>query len=408
MDQERAHRRWLMLGLGTAGQTASTTVLYGLPFLVPALRREFGLSLPAAGVLVSCPVFGILLALVGWGLVADRFGERIALAAGLLPAAAAMAVAADADGVRALGALLVVAGATGSSVNSASGRLVIGWFPPDRRGVAMGVRQASQPLGTALAAAVLPPIAAAAGLGAALLFCAGLCAVAGTAIAVLAQDPPRPAPAAAGPAPAPYRGAYLWRLHAVAALLCVPQFVVTGFALVFLIDARGWSPGLAGTVLAVANLTGAGVRLLAGWWSDRVGSRVRPMRVLILATAADLGLLALGAARDSALGTAALLLAAGLTVSTNGLHNTAVAEYAGPRWAGRALGVHGVGQHGAIVLVPPLVGAVITGHGYPPAFAAAAAVPLLAAAALPAERAPAVSWTAPAGGPDPQPAAAGG
>ncbi|WP_371501627.1 MFS transporter [Kitasatospora sp. NBC_00374] len=406
MDQDRMHRSWLMLGLGTAGQTASTTVLYGLPFLIPAFRREFGLSLPAAGVLVSCPVFGILLALVGWGLVADRFGERIALAAGLLPAAAAMAVAANADGVRMLGALLVLAGATGSSVNSASGRLVIGWFPPDRRGVAMGVRQASQPLGTGLAAAVLPPIAASAGLGAALLFCAGLCAVTGVAIAVFAVDPPRPASAGAGRAPAPYRGTYLWRLHAVAALLCVPQFVVTGFALVFLIDARGWSPGTAGTVLAVANLTGAGVRLLAGWWSDRVGSRVRPMRVLILATAADLALLTLGAAWDSALGTAALLLAAGLTVSTNGLHNTAVAEYAGPRWAGRALGVHGVGQHSAIVLVPPLVGAVITGYGYTPAFAAAAVVPLLAAVVLPAERASA-PWE-PAGVPGPKPAAAGG
>ncbi|MEU9133220.1 MFS transporter [Kitasatospora sp. NPDC048540] len=393
MNQDARHRSWVMLGLGTAGQTASTTVLYGLPFLVPAFQREYGLSLAAAGVLVSCPVFGILLSLVGWGAVADRFGERIALAAGLLSAAAVLAVAADAGGARALGALLVAAGAAGASVNSASGRLVIGWFPPDRRGVAMGVRQASQPLGTGLAAAALPPVAAAAGVGGALLCCAALCAVTGLAIAVFAVDPPRPAGAVPGSAAAPYRGGYLWRLHAVAALLCVPQFVVTGFALVFLTQARGWPAGVAGAVLAVANLAGAGVRLLAGWWSDRVASRVRPIRLLALATAADLGLLALGAAWDSAVGTGALLLACGLTVSTNGLHNTAVAEYAGPLWAGRALGVHGVGQHGAIVLVPPLVGALITERGYTPAFAVAALVPLLAAAVLPSQRPPA-DWSA--------------
>ncbi|MER8187671.1 MFS transporter [Kitasatospora sp. NPDC094015] len=390
MNQHRTHRSWLMLGIGTAGQTASTTVLYGLPFLLPALREEFGLSLPAAGLLVSCPILGILLSLLGWGMVADRYGERLALAAGLLPAAVVLAVASQVHGVRTLGVLLVLAGATGSSVISASGRLVIGWFPPDRRGVAMGVRQASQPLGTGLAAAALPPIAAAAGPGAALLFCAGLCAVAGLAVAVLAADPPRPARTVR--AAAPYRGDYLWRLHLVAALLCVPQFVVTGFALVFLIESRGWSPGTAGTVLAVANLAGAGVRLLAGWWSDRVGSRVRPMRLLALATAVDLALLALGAARHSPVGTAALLLAAGLTVSTNGLHNTAVAEFAGPQWAGRVLGVHGVGQHSAIVLVPPLVGGLIARHGYPLAFAVAAAVPLLAAAVIPAQR-PAAGWT---------------
>ncbi|MFD0531124.1 hypothetical protein ACFQ1I_38285 [Kitasatospora arboriphila] len=48
---------------------------------------------------------------------------------------------------------------------------------------------------------------------------------------------------------------------------------MASFALVFLTTARGWLAATAGTVLAVANLAGAGVRLLAGWWSDRVGSR---------------------------------------------------------------------------------------------------------------------------------------
>lgn len=385
MNQERKPRSWLMLVLGTGGQTASTTVLYGLPFLIPSFQREYGLTLTGAGYLVSCPIFGILLGLVGWGVVVDRYGERVALTAGLLASAGILGAATRVHGVWALGGFLVLAGVAGSSVNSASGRLVIGWFPPDRRGIAMGVRQAAQPLGTGLAAAVLPPLAHESGPAAALGFCAALCALAGVAIAVFAVDPPRPVRAAGEPSTAPYRGGYLWRLHAVAGLLCVPQFVVTGFALVFLTQVRGWSVTGAGTVLAVANLAGAGVRLLAGWWSDTVGSRIKPMRLLALATAVDLVLLALGTASSSPLGTAALLLASGLTVSTNGLHNTAVAEYAGPEWAGRALGIHGLGQHTAIVLVPPLVGAMITAYGYTLAFATAAAVPLIAAAVLPQE-----------------------
>ncbi|WP_345700468.1 MFS transporter [Kitasatospora terrestris] len=384
MEENRNHRRWLMLALGTGGQTASTVVLYGLPYLIPAFRRDLGLSLAGAGVLVACPIFGILAGLVGWGVVADRYGERFALSAGLLSAAVVLAAAVPAAGdVRWLGALLVLAGVAGSSVNSASGRLVIGWFPPDRRGVAMGVRQASQPLGTGLAAVCLPPIAEQVGVAGALGFCAVLCGGSGLAIAVAAVDPPRPSRAEAARTRSPYRGWYLWRLHAAAGLLCVPQFVVTGFALVFLIEARGWAPATAGTVLAVANLAGAGVRLLAGWWSDRAGSRVVPMRRLALATAADLGLLALGAWWGSWAGATALLLASGLTVSTNGLHNTAVAEYAGPVWAGRALGVHGVWQHAMVVLVPPLAGAAITGHGYGWTFAAVVAFPLLAAALIP-------------------------
>ncbi|GAA1108910.1 MFS transporter [Kitasatospora arboriphila] len=394
MTGNPAHRRWLMLAIGTGGQTAMTTVLYGLPSLLPAFQREFGLSLAGAGALVSGPILGILLTMVGWGLVADRRGERFALAAGLLPAAAVLSVAAAVRGATALAVLLVLAGACGASVNSASGRLVIGWFPPHRRGIAMGVRQASQPLGVGLAAAVLPPLAEHAGLPAALGCCALLCAAVGGVVLLLAVDPPRPPETGTVRGPGPYRGGRLWRLHGAAALLCVPQFVVAGFALVFLTTARGWPAATAGTVLAVANLAGAGVRLLAGWWSDRVGSRLRPMRLLALATAAAVLLLALGAAAAPPLGTAALLLATALTVSTNGLHNTAVAEHAGPAWAGRALGVHGLGQHAAIVLVPPLTGALVTAHGFAPAYALAAVFPVAAAALLPGEPAAPAGETA--------------
>lgn len=388
-----------MLALGTGGHTVSTTALYGLPYLLPALQDRLGLSLAGAGLLVSCPVFGILLGLVGWGAVADRYGERLALTAGLLAAAGALAGAAAVHGAQAVGALLVLAGTGGSCVHSASGRLVIGWFPPARRGIAMGVRQSSQPIGTALAAAAFPPLAHHGGPAGAFGFCAALCAAAGLAIGLLAVDPPRPAKRGGPRTPAPYRGGYLWRIHAAAALMCVPQFVVTGFSLLFLTGVRGWSAGAAAAVLAAANLAGAGVRLLAGWWSDRAGSRLGPMRVLAVATVVNLGLLAAGAAWDRPAATAALLLACGLTVSTSGLHNTAVAEYAGPDWAGRALGVHGMAQHAAVVLVPPLAGALIAGHGYVPAFALGAAFPALAVALLPAADRTG-RWPAPAPGAD--------
>ncbi|MET8749617.1 MFS transporter [Streptomyces sp. NPDC004667] len=404
MNAQRIPRSWRMLALGTGGQTAGTTALYGLPYLLPALQEELGLSLAGAGLLVSCPVFGILLGLIGWGAVADRYGERLALTAGLLAAAGALAGAAAVRGAVPLGALLVLAGAAGCSVNSASGRLVIGWFPPARRGIAMGVRQASQPLGTALAAAVFPPLAHLAGLAGAFGFCAALCGAAGAAIALRAVDPPRPVKREGTRTPAPYRGGYLWRIHAAAGLLCVPQFVVTGFSLLFLTQARGWSVGAAAGVLAVANLAGAGVRLFAGWWSDRSGSRIAPMRALAAATVVDLGLLAAGTAWDSPAAPVALLLACGLTVSTNGLHNTAVAEYAGPDWAGRVLGVHGMAQHAAVVLVPPLAGALVAGHGYVAAFALAAAFPLLAVALLPAADRGA-RWPGPEAVPDPAPGA---
>src|SRR5580693_5182324 len=75
-------RRWLVLFIGLIALTAGCTFQYGLAYLIPALRHQ-GFSLELAGVLVACPTAGLLLTLIGWGAAADRWGERVVLAAGL-------------------------------------------------------------------------------------------------------------------------------------------------------------------------------------------------------------------------------------------------------------------------------------------------------------------------------------
>jgi nitrate/nitrite transporter NarK len=280
-----------------------------------------------------------------------------------------------------LGILLALAGAAGASVYSASGRLVMGWFTAADRGLAMGIRQTATPLGMAVAALTMPAL----GVHDGLAFLAGLCGVIALLIALYATDPPRAAASGTSGAPAnPYRGsAFLWRIHSAGALLVVPQFTAGAFALVLLVDVRGWSPVHAGQLLALAQALGALSRIAAGRWSDRVGSRLRPMRHLALATAAVVTACALTAAFPSPLTDLALVLAVAITASTNGLSFTATAERAGPAWSGRALGIHNTGQNLTAVVIPPLVGAVISTAGYWPAFAAAAGVACAAAALVP-------------------------
>src|SRR6516165_3569642 len=147
----RRARRWLVLAAGTVALTAGSTFQYGLAYLIPALRAG-GLSLAQAGVIVACPTAGLLLTLVAWGAAADRWGERRILAAGLGVAGLVLLAAARAKGMATLGACLVVAGAAGASVYAASGRLILGWFAARERGLAMGIRLGSQPLGVAVAA----------------------------------------------------------------------------------------------------------------------------------------------------------------------------------------------------------------------------------------------------------------
>src|SRR5690348_4194833 len=75
-------RRWAILAVGTLAQAATCSFLYGIPMLVPQLRHD-GLSLVRASLLVSAPIVGLLLTLIVWGALADRFGERIVIAAGV-------------------------------------------------------------------------------------------------------------------------------------------------------------------------------------------------------------------------------------------------------------------------------------------------------------------------------------
>ncbi len=373
-------RRWLTLAAGTIALTAGCTFQYGLAYLIPALRAH-GLSLEQAGVLVACPTVGLLLTLVAWGAAADRFGERLVLASGLAAAGVILLAATGVHGTVALGGCLVAAGAAGASVYAASGRLILGWFA-SQRGLAMGIRQSAQPLGVAVAAISLPTLAAH-GLAAGLAFLGAFCLAAVLLVVVVVRDPVQQARAGRGQAASPYRAPALWRLHAASALLVVPQFTVATFALVFLVTARHWPAPAAGALLALTATAGAGSRLAAGYWSDRVGSRMRPMRALALATAAILVALAAAAGGTSPLAVPALLAASVLAVSTNGLAFTAVAEYAGPRWAGRALGIQNTGQNLMAAATPPVIAVLVAADGYPAAFAVAAVLPLAAAALVP-------------------------
>jgi sugar phosphate permease len=370
--------------------TAGCTFQYGIAYLIPALRHD-GFSLVRAGFLVACPTIGLLLTLIGWGAVADRRGERLVLATGLGLAGIVLVAARSVHGYVGLAACLALAGAAGGSVFAASGRLILGWFGRHERGLAMGIRQSSQPLGVALAAATLPALGAS-GTTVPLTALGGFCLVAAALVVVFVRDPGRgakPAHDASARPASPYRRPVLWRIHAASALLVVPQFTVATFALVYLIDARGWDAVSAGRLLAVAQACGALSRLAAGYWSDRVDSRMGPMRILAATTAVGMFGLAAAAAAGSKAAVPILLACSVVAVSTNGLAFTAVAEYAGSSWAGRALGIQNTGQNALAAATPPVLALTIGSAGFGVSFAVVAVFPLVAAAFVPvsAERA---------------------
>jgi sugar phosphate permease len=384
-------RRWSMLFIALTATLCANVFINGVAFLIPTLHVDLGLDLAQAGLISSLPSFGMVATLIAWGWVVDRVGERIVLAVGSALTAAAAFAAASMHSLVAIGVFLVLGGMAAASSNSASGRLVVGWFPPHQRGLVMGIRQTAQPLGVGLGALVIPQLAEANGVSAALLFPAIVCAVAAVISAVGVLDPPRPprAEAHADDLANPYRGSStLWRIHAVSVLLVVPQCVVWTFTLVWLMTDRGWSAAAAGAMVTFAQLLGAAGRIAAGRWSDKVGSRLHPVRTIAIGAAIAMGLLAVTDLLHSPASIAVMVAASVITVTDNGLAFTAIAELAGPFWSGRALGTQNTSQLLTTGIVPPAFGALIAAAGFPLAFAVCAIFPLVALPLVPVDADP--------------------
>jgi sugar phosphate permease len=371
--------RWTILALGTVAQASYSAVFLGIPVLAPQFRDEYGLSLAEIGVVLAAFSIGSVLTLLPWGLLADRIGERLVLATGLAGASIALGLASLTSGYLLLVSLLVVAGGAGASVNAASGRAVMGWFEPSQRGLALGIRQTALPLGGAAAAVALPPIADAGGTTAGLLVLAGACLATATAGAVGLREAPPDEGSPLGDVLNPVRDGRMWRLAVGSGLIVAAQVSVMAFTVLFLHGVRGLSTTTAAGVFAVMQLIGAALRVAAGRWSDRVGTRIAPLLQLAVGLSVALAVSAALTSASLALFIPAFLVAGALSQSWNGLAFTATAELAGRSRAGAALGFQQTALAVASGFVPPLFALLVESTSWGVAFALAATLPLAGA-----------------------------
>jgi len=387
-----AGRRWAIVVISLLVTASSFIFINGVAFLIPALKEDLGTPLEEAGLLSSMPSFGMVATLILWGYLLDRVGERVVLTVGSALTAGAAYAATTVHTMVAFAAWLFIGGMAAASCNSAGGRLVSGWFPPEQRGLAMGVRQTAQPLGIALGALVIPVFAEASKSAThALIFPAILCAVSAVLSIVAISDPPRKEweEASEEELANPYRRSWvLRRIHVVSALLMVPQTMTVTFMLIWLIANYRCSVGLAGGLVMVSQVLGAVGRVLVGRWSDRVGSRLRPVRVMSVVGALVLAGLAFADHLRSSIAVPLMIAASVMAVLDNGLASTAITEYAGPFWSGRSLGLQNTYQRLMAAGTPPVFGGLIASHGYPPAFLVSALFPLLAVPIVPARTLP--------------------
>jgi sugar phosphate permease len=372
--------RWTILAAGVVAQASFSALFLGLSALAPAIQRKYDLSLTDVGVVLAAVNIGLVFTLLPWGLLADRIGERAVVGIGLTGAAAAVCGAAFAGSFTGLVGTLVLAGALGGCVQSASGRAVMTWFGPGERGLALGIRQTAVPLGGAVGAVALPAIAEGPGLRAAFLALAvTLEAAALVGVALLREGA---ADDLAGRVVRPLRDRGLWLLCGASTLYLATQFSIVGFVVLFLHGERGFSTTAAAGVLAATQVCGAAARIALGRWSDRLGTRIALLRSVGLGLAAATALAAALIGAPDAVLVPAFVVAGTLGLSWNGLSYTAAAERAGRAQSGAALGFQQTLLAAGSVVTPIAFAAVVGATSWRTGFALSAVCPLVGYFAL--------------------------
>ena len=119
------------------------------------------------------------------------------------------------------------------------------------------------------------------------------------------------------------------------------------------------------------------LRIATGRWSDLIGSRLVPLR--IVGAVSSLTLAVVAAVLDAPIGVLlpAFVLAGGFAMSWNGLSFTAAAELAGRGRSGAAIGMQQTSLSVAGALVPPAFAAVVAATSWRVGFALAAVFPLV-------------------------------
>ncbi|WP_242891765.1 MFS transporter [Actinomadura litoris] len=354
-DEAGAGRRWVMLVVATVGFAVNFWAWALLSPLGPRFKDALDLSSFEQSLLVAVPVVVGSLGRIPVGALTDRFGGRV-----LFPAVSLITIVpvlylglAGHDSLAALlaGGFFLGVGGTAFAVGVP---FVNAWFPPERRGLAVGVFGAGMG-GTAISALTTVRLVDARGEAAPFVLTAVLLAVyAAVAWLVLREAPGRTPPGEplARRLAATARLAMTWQLSALYAVTFGGYVAFSVYLPTYLKTQYGLEQADAANRMAGFVLLAVVMRPVGGWLSDRIGA-VEVLVVTLAMTVAGAVLQAF-APPLMPLGTIAFLVMAAALGAGSGATFALVATLAPATMVGSVTGV--VGAAGGLGgFVPPLV-----------------------------------------------------
>lgn len=140
MKNHKRHYGWIVLAMGVFVVAASLGFdRFGYAAILPSMQEGLKLSDAQVGIIGSANVFGYLVAAMGVGFLASRYGPRLMITLSMFWMALSMVILSFASNFALIVFLRFLTGIGGAGGNISIVGLVSGWFSQNRRGLANGI-----------------------------------------------------------------------------------------------------------------------------------------------------------------------------------------------------------------------------------------------------------------------------
>ncbi|MFD0770081.1 MFS transporter [Bacillus sp. CGMCC 1.60114] len=280
--------KWMILLIATISQTFATFVTYGIGPLASFWQQVHHLSQFQTGLLVSVVNIGPIFSMLFFGNLMDRHGEKWIVGVGSVLLGVSMLFAYQVTNYTYLVVILLFAGVWYGTAQPGGSKAIVKWFPPQRRGLAMGIRQTGIPIGGALASSTLPFFFYKYGLPSVILV-QTIVAISGGLLFILFYLEERSSIQKAETFSflaklKKIQGNYsLYPIFLIGITMISLQMVLVAHLMSYLTNEVHTNLHHAGTLLSVILLGGMIGRILLAWTSDNIckGNRVIPLQITI-------------------------------------------------------------------------------------------------------------------------------
>jgi MFS family permease len=357
---------WVILSVVYLASVAAAFNQQKVPPILPVLMDEFQMSLSLSGGLMSVfALTGVILALPA-GFILQRIGPKITVLIAVGSLVVGSALGAVATTASALLISRVIEGIGLGLVAVAAPAIIALWFPADRQGAPLGIWATWVPLGAISAAVLAPRMAATQGWQSVWWLAAGLAMAAFLLFLVFMRRPPVLSQGQVSLPALNLRKALAnrssWFLAASFACFNLTFLGMGTFLPTFLADVRGYPLAEAAIIVNIPSLVILLSAPLAGWISDRFGSRkwVYSFGFLTLAAIIVLPFYLTGT------GLIIYMLIQGLLIGgvPTAIFAAAPEVMQDPRLAGIAMAVLMLGQNIGMMIGPLLFGSLVTLIGW--------------------------------------------